>query len=42
MLRESVKQMVGSVDAMLSMQAEQCKGYQLLLPNAPKRSAEIP
>ncbi|MGD0903173.1 MAG: hypothetical protein ABR924_09560 [Terracidiphilus sp.] len=35
-LPESVKQMVGSVYAMLSMQAEPCKGFVLLLPNATK------
>ena len=35
-LPESVKQMVDSVSAMLSMQAEPCKGSQLLLPNATK------
>jgi hypothetical protein len=35
-LPESVKQMVGSVYAMLSMQAEPCKGSHLLLPNATK------
>ena len=33
-LPESVKQMVGSVYAMLSTQSEPCKGSQLLLPNA--------
>ena len=33
-LPEGVKQMVGSVYAMLSMQAEPCKGLVLLLPNA--------
>jgi integrase len=35
-LPESVKQMVGSVYAMLSMRAEPCKGSVLLLPNATK------
>ena len=35
-LPESVKQMAGSVYAMLSMQAELCKGSVLLLPNATK------
>jgi hypothetical protein len=35
-LPESVKQMVGCVYAMLSMQAEPCKGSELLLPNATK------
>jgi integrase len=33
-LPESVKQMVGSVYAMLSTRSEPCKGSQLLLPNA--------
>ena len=33
---ESVKQMVGSVYSMLTMQAEPCKGSVLLLPNATK------
>jgi hypothetical protein len=35
-LPESVKQMVDSVYAMLSMRAESCKGSQLLLPIATK------
>jgi hypothetical protein len=35
-LPESVKQMVGSVHAMLSMQAEPCKGSVPLLPKAAK------
>jgi integrase len=39
-LPESVKQMVGSVYAMLSMQPEPCKGSQLLLPNATKSLGE--
>ena len=40
-LPESVKQMVGSVYAMLSMQAEPCKGSQLCYQTPPNRSAEM-
>jgi hypothetical protein len=41
-LPESVKQMVGSVYAMLSMQSEPRKGSVLLLPNATKSLGRLP